>query len=64
MQTKILLLWLLITSPTLLTLLVVISSQQMRTSIKWLPFMEFVTPALVLGWALTIYFFTKYRLHD
>ncbi len=59
MQTKILLSWLFVISPALLTLLVIISSQQMRTDIKWLPFMEFVTPALILGWALTIYFFHK-----
>ncbi|MBK8825029.1 MAG: hypothetical protein IPN58_21210 [Anaerolineales bacterium] len=59
MQTKILLSWLFVISPVLLTLLAIISSRQMRVDIKWLPFMEFVTPALILSWALTIYFFHK-----
>ncbi|MBK8617178.1 MAG: hypothetical protein IPN96_08720 [Anaerolineales bacterium] len=59
MQTKILLSWLFVISPALLTLLVIISSRQMRVDIKWLPFMEFVTPALILVWASTIYFFHK-----
>lgn len=46
---------------TFLALHVIASSGQLETPISWLSFMEFLTPILILGWALTIHFVHKVR---
>jgi hypothetical protein len=43
------------------TLLVIASNEQLGAAIRWLPFMEILTPTLILGLALTIHFVHKAR---
>ena len=48
-------------SATLMPILLVASSGQIRATVIWLSFMEFFTPAMIFGLALTIHFVLKAR---
>ena len=43
----------------MLILFMTASNGQMGATIGWLPFMEFLTPTLIIGLALTIHFVHK-----
>ncbi len=43
-------------SAALMPILLVASSGQIRATVIWLSFMEFFTPAMIFGLALTIHF--------